>query len=99
MTPLCRGSLKSHPLNADMLGVIEREGCSVNYIFIANESAPRNEAEATSVVADGNGLDFIAPRAWVANPRLCESSFDLHHGLDVNEDTVPAELLNDLFKL
>jgi len=36
-------------------------------------------------------------RTRARNSRLCESSFDLHHGLDV--DTVPAELLDDLFKL
>jgi hypothetical protein len=77
----------------------------VDYIFMADESAPRNEAGVTSAVNDCNGLEFIAPRAWVAKgnpPRLCESSFDLHHGLDVVEgeiDAVPAELLNDLFKL
>ena len=76
----------------------------MHYIFIADESAPRNEGIATSPVADCNELEFIAPRAWVAkdNPPLYESAFDLHHGLDVSEDeidTVPAELLNDLFKL
>jgi len=76
----------------------------VHYIFIAHESAPQNEAETTSSADDCNGLEFVTPRAWVAkgDPRLCESSFDLHHGLDVSADeidTVPAELLNDLFKL
>jgi hypothetical protein len=77
----------------------------VNYIFIADESAPRNEAGTTSGDADCNGLEFIAPRPWIGKgnpPRLCESSFDLHYGLDMVEDeidTVPAELLNDLFKL
>ena len=76
----------------------------MHYIFIADESEPGNEAAAASDVAECNGLEFIAPRAWIAkdNPRVCESSFDLHHGLDVSEDeidTVPAELLNDLFKL
>jgi hypothetical protein len=70
-----------------------------HYIFIADKGTQRNEAEATGAVADCNALEFIAPRAWVAkgNPQLFESSFDLHSGLDV--DTVPAELLDDLFKL
>jgi len=50
-------------------------------------------------VVDSNELKLAAPRAWVAkgNPQLCESSFDLHRGLDLG--TVPADLLDDLFKL
>jgi hypothetical protein len=75
----------------------------VHCIFKADGGAARNEVETTSAVADCNELKFVAPRVWVgkAKPRLSESSFDLHHGLDVGGeiDTVPAELLNDLFKL
>jgi hypothetical protein len=74
----------------------------VHYIFKADEGVARNEVETTSAVADCNELKLVAPRAWVAkdSPRLCESSFDLHQGLDVSEaeiDTVPADLLKDLF--
>jgi len=69
----------------------------VHYIFKADEGA-------ASSVADGDELKLVAPRAWVAkdSPRLSESSFDLHCGLDVigdGIDTIPAELLDDLFKL
>jgi len=76
----------------------------MHYIFIADEGTPRNEAETTSSADNCDGLQLVPPRTWVAkaNPRLGESSLDLHHGLDVSEDeidTVPAELLNDLFKL
>ena len=74
----------------------------MHYKFIADESAPRNEPETTSSVDDSNGFKFIAPQAWVAKarPGIGESALDLHHGLDTDEiDTVPAELLNDLFKL
>jgi hypothetical protein len=75
----------------------------VHYIFKADESAPGNEAETTSTAADCNELELVAPRAWVGKtkPPLSESSFDLHHRLDMNEadiDTVPADLLKDLFK-
>ena len=73
----------------------------MHYTFKADEIAP--EPETTSSVLDGDEIKFVAPRVWVgkAKPRLSESSFDLHHGLDASEeiDTVPAELLNDLFKL
>jgi hypothetical protein len=87
-----------------MLWCIDNEGCSMQYVFIADESAARDETQTSSAAADCNALELITPRAWVAkgNPRLCESSLDLHHGLDVSEaeiDTVPAELLKDLFKL
>ena len=76
----------------------------MQYIFKADQSAAGNEVETTPAAADCNDLKLVAPRAWVAkgNPRLGESSIDLHHRLDVSEDeldTVPAELLKDLFKL
>ena len=69
----------------------------MHYRSIAADSEPRNEAAD----AGCDRVEIIAPRAWVANPGLCESSLDLHQGLDVNEaeiDTVPADLLKDLFR-
>ena len=74
----------------------------MHYIFKASEGPERSEVETPSVVTDCNELKLVAPRAWVAkgNPRLGESSIDLHHGLGVSEDeidTVPGELVDDLF--
>jgi hypothetical protein len=77
------------------------EGSSMHYIFKADESAPDQETPAGSVTADGDALKLIAPRSWVAGAKaLGESSLDLHDGLEVSEaeiDTVPADLLKDLF--
>ena len=75
----------------------------MHYIFIADEGTARDETRSVSGATDGEAIRLIAPRAWVAkkNPPMYESSFDLHHGLDVSEDeidTVPAELLDDLFR-
>lgn len=75
----------------------------MQYIFKADQNAPREEANASAVAADCHALDLIEPRAWIAKPApgLGESSLDLHHGLDVSDaeiDTVPADLLSDLFK-
>ena len=74
----------------------------MHYIFKADESAPGQETQAGSVTADGDALKLIAPRSWVAGgaKALGESSLDLHDGLEVSEaeiDTVPADLLKDLF--
>ena len=75
----------------------------MHYIFKADGGSPGNERGTTAEAADRNELEFIAPRARAgkARPRLSESSLDLHQGLEVGEetDTVPAGLLNDLFKL
>ncbi len=75
----------------------------MHYILKADQNAPLEHVNAGAVAADGRALDLIEPRAWIAKPapRLGESSLDLHHGLDVSEaeiDTVPADLLSDLFK-
>ena len=75
----------------------------MQYTFKADERPEPSEEGTTSVVADCDELKLVAPRAWVAkgNARLGESSIDLHHGLEVSEDeidTIPAELLDDLFK-
>ena len=83
---------------------------SIPWAFIGTEgnaectidlSGPTASRATRQADAGCERVEIIAPRAWVANPRLCESSLDLHQGLDVNEaeiDTVPADLLKDLFK-
>jgi len=75
----------------------------MQYMFEADESAPRDETQAASAATTSHEVKLIAPRAWIAKGlRLDESSLDLHHGLEVSEgeiDTVPDELLKDLFKL
>jgi hypothetical protein len=75
----------------------------MQYMFKAEETARHRETQTGSAAAECDALELIAPRPWVAKGalRLGESSLDLHHGLDVSEaeiDTVPADLLNDLFK-
>jgi hypothetical protein len=60
--------------------------------------------DKTSPAVDRNELRFVEPRAWDAtrpDPWWRQSSFDLHRGLEVNEDaidTIPAELFDELFK-
>jgi hypothetical protein len=64
----------------------------MHHIFIADQSAARDERQSTSVAGDCDALEFVAPRTWVAKakPRPCESSCDLHHELDVSEDEPTA---------
>jgi hypothetical protein len=73
----------------------------MHYMFKPDESATPTNAQTSSDA--GDEIKLIAPKRWAVkvNPSWGQSSFDLHHGLDVSEDeidTVPAELLNDLFK-
>ena len=75
----------------------------MQYMFIADESAAQNETQTTPSVADCNEIRLIAPHqgAPKVDPRWDESSFDLHHGLDMREDeidTIRAELFDELFK-
>jgi len=86
----------------DMLSCIDNEGRSMQYLFIAEESAARNETQTTSPAADCNEIRLVAPQRWATkvDPRWGQSSFDLHRGLDMSEDqidTIPAELLDELF--
>lgn len=72
--------------------------------FKADERSSRNKSEKTSAVPERNEINIVAPRVWDAtrgDPWWRQSSFDLHRGLDVSEDsidTIPAELLDELFK-
>ena len=75
----------------------------MQYISIAEESATRNETQHAPAVAGCNDVRLTAPQQRVtkADPRCGESSFDLHHGLDMREDqidTLHAELFDELFK-
>ena len=75
----------------------------MQYLFIADEGAARDEPETSSPAADGSEIRLVAPRRWAAkvDPRWGQSSFDLHCGLDMSEDqidTIPSELLDELFK-
>jgi len=75
----------------------------MQYISMADESATRNETQTAPSVADCTEIRLIAPQQRVtkADPRCGESSFDLHHGLDMREDqidTLHAELFDELFK-
>jgi hypothetical protein len=75
----------------------------MHYLFKANEGATLKQSEATSDGDACNEIKLIVPKRWVAkvDPRWGQSSFDLHCGLEVSEDqvdTVPAELLDELFK-
>jgi len=75
----------------------------MQYIFIAEESAARNETHTVSPVGDCSEIRLVAPQRWATkvDPRWGQSSFDLHCGLDMSEDqidTIPAELLDELFK-
>jgi hypothetical protein len=72
--------------------------------FKTDGKGARHMPEDAPRVADRNELKFVEPRLWNANrgdPWWRQSSFDLHRGLDVSEDpidTIPAELLDELFK-
>jgi hypothetical protein len=75
----------------------------MHYLFKADDSAPGAQTRVDSAPADGDEIKFVVPRAWVADGvrRLGESSLDLHHGPAVSQaeiDTVPADLLKDLFE-
>ena len=70
----------------------------MHYLF---KAATPDEGQQVSDA--GDEIKLITPKRWLTkvNPRRDQSSFELHDGLEVNEDemdTVPAELFNDLFK-
>jgi hypothetical protein len=72
--------------------------------FKADGKVAVRPPDKTSRTADRDELKFVEPRAWDAtrpDPWWRQSSFDLHRGLEVNEDaidTIPAELFDELFK-
>jgi hypothetical protein len=72
--------------------------------FKPDGKATRQGPVKAPQVADRNEIKFVEPRTWDAgrpDPWWSQSSFDLHRGLEVSEDgidTIPAELLDELFK-
>jgi len=69
-----------------------------------NGKAAPSRSDKTLAAPERDEIKIVAPRVWdatVGDPWWRESSFDLHRGLDVSEDSVdsiPAELLDELFK-
>ena len=69
-----------------------------------NGKAALSRSDKSLAGPERDEIRIVAPRVWdatVGDPWWRESSFDLHRGLDVSEDsvdTIPAELLDELFK-